>query len=114
MNTAVNPFCSMGATVVGKPAATVITSSPGRSLLSLGSLGLVKADIATRLALDPEFTKSDFRTPRNSASWFSNLSPSGPSVSQKSSVLDTAASTSSSVKTLPAYGTTVSPGMNFG
>jgi hypothetical protein len=29
--TGVSPFCTIGLTVVGNPAATVITSSPGRS-----------------------------------------------------------------------------------
>ena len=42
-----------GLTVVGKPAATVITSSPGRSRRS-PSFGEVRADSARRLAEEPE------------------------------------------------------------
>ena len=54
--------------------------------------------MAIRFALDPEFTRSELRTPRNAANSFWNVVPSCPSVSQKSSVLLTA-STSSSVNT---------------
>ena len=86
----------------GKPAATVITSSPGFILRAVSTFVEVSVDIAIRFALDPELTNSEFRTPRNVASSFSNLSPSSPKVSQKSIVVDTAASTSSSVNTRPA------------
>ena len=57
---------------------------------------------ATRLAEEPEFTSRQRLTPKNAASSFSIAAPSGPRVSQKSKVEDTAASTSSSVNTLPA------------
>jgi len=95
MNTGTQPFCKIGATVVGKPAALVMTSSSGRNWRS-PSLELVSAERATRFAEEPELTRMDFLTPSSAASSVSNASPSGPSVSQKSSVLETAASTSSS------------------
>ncbi len=102
MNTGTAPTWTIGATVVGKPAATVITSSPGLIRRCSGSFAEVSAEMAIRLALEPEFTNRLWRTPRNSASSRWNASPSEPSVSQKSSVADTAASTSSSVNTRPA------------
>jgi hypothetical protein len=46
--------------------ATVITSSPGLMRLPSGSLWEVNAEIATRLAEEPEFTSRLWRTPRNS------------------------------------------------
>ena len=49
-------FWRMGLTVVGKPAATVIISSPGRRRRSPSS-GEVKALAATRLAKEPELTR---------------------------------------------------------
>ncbi len=91
----------MGATVVGKPAATVMISSPGLSR-RLPSLGLDKAETASKLAEEPELHKMLFLTPRNSASPSSKASPSLPRVSQKSSVEETAAATSSVLKTRPA------------
>ena len=102
MNTGTAPTCTIGATVVGNPAATVITSSPGLRRRESGSLAEVRAEIATRLAEEPEFTSRLWRTPKKVASSCWNASPSFPKVSQKSRVLDTAASTSSSVKTRPA------------
>ena len=63
----------MGATVLGNPAATVITSSPGFSLRS-PSLGDVSAVSATRLADDPEFTNRVSDTSRYSAMPASNSS----------------------------------------
>ena len=53
----------IGFTVVGKPAATVITSSPGHSRRS-SSFGDVNAAAASRFADDPEFTSVAFRTPK--------------------------------------------------
>jgi hypothetical protein len=82
--------------------ATVITSSPGLMRLPSGSLWEVNAEISTRLAEEPEFTSRLWRTPRNSASSRSMAAPSDPRVSQKSRVLETVASTSSSVN--PAWG----------
>jgi len=62
-------FAQWGVTVVGNPAATVITSSPGFNLL-LPSLGEVKTAIANKLAEEPELTVSACLTPTNSASFF--------------------------------------------
>ena len=101
MKTGANPFWRMGATVVGKPAATVMTSSPGLSRRE-PSRGLDRAANASRLAEEPELHRTLPLTPRNSARLFSKASPSGPSVSQKSSVAPIAAATSSSVNTRPA------------
>ena len=57
------PYWTMGAIVVGKPAATVITSSPRRIRRS-PSRGDVSVMKASRLALEPEFTSSAKRVPR--------------------------------------------------
>jgi len=70
MNTGTAPTYTIGVTVVGKPAATVITSSPGLIRRACGSLAEVSAEIATRLALEPEFTSSEWRMPRKAASSF--------------------------------------------
>ena len=102
MNTGTAPTCRIGATVVGKPAATVITSSPGRSRRSAGSWWEVSAEMATRLAEEPEFTSRLWRTPIKAASSSPSPRPLLPRVSQKSRVVPTAASTSSSVNTRPA------------
>jgi hypothetical protein len=50
--------------VVGKPAATVIISSPGSTLLS-PSRGEVNVENATRFAEDPELTNRQKPTSRN-------------------------------------------------
>ena len=60
--TGTSPFCTIGLTVVGKPAATVITSSPGRSRRS-PSFGEVSAETASRFADEPELQSSAWRTP---------------------------------------------------
>ena len=54
-NTGTARFWMIGLTVVGKPAATVMTSSPGRSRRSPSS-GDVSALRATRFAEEPELT----------------------------------------------------------
>ena len=54
----------IGATVVGKPAETVITSSEGSNRLFLLILEEVKALIATKFALGPELTRRHFLAPR--------------------------------------------------
>ena len=77
-------FWMIGLTVVGKPAATVMTSSPGFSRRS-PSFGEVRHDRATRLADDPELTSSAWRTPNRAANSRSNWSANRPVVSQKSS-----------------------------
>ncbi len=53
--TGVMPQVIEGLTVVGKPAAAVITSSPGVRRRS-PSIGEVRAEKATRLAEEPELT----------------------------------------------------------
>ncbi|MMZ64608.1 hypothetical protein D1872_269520 [compost metagenome] len=69
--------------MVGKPAATVITSSPGMMRFSF-NLGEVKAEIANKLAEDPEFVNKAYLTPKYSANSFSNCLWYLPAVSQKS------------------------------
>ena len=59
--------------MVGKPAATVITSSPGRKRRS-PSRGDVSAESATRLADEPEFTSRQWRIPIHFANSRSNRS----------------------------------------
>jgi hypothetical protein len=66
----------IGLTVVGKPAATVMTSSPGLSWRS-PSLGEQRALSATRLAEEPELTSEAERTPTKRASFFRTPWPSG-------------------------------------
>ena len=51
--TGTRPFWTIGLTVVGKPAATVITSSPGRSAPVAQLVGDVSAASASRFALEP-------------------------------------------------------------
>ena len=64
-------FCIIGATVVGKQAAVVITSSHGFNCLS-PSLEEVNDVIASRFADEPEFVRMQCFTPRNSEKLFSN------------------------------------------
>src|SRR5271157_3272569 len=111
MKTGTHWFWMMGLTVVGNPAARVITSSPGLSLRS-PSLGEVKAEKATRLADDPEFTNEQPRTPRNLAKRRSNSFANLPVVSQQSSAASTKFRKSLPLKTLPETGTTDSPATN--
>ena len=103
----------MGLTVVGNPAARVMTSSPGRSRRS-PSFGEVRAVIASRLADEPEFTSTASRTPTNLANSRSNCSAKRPVVSQKSSEESTSSSSSCSSKTRPEMGTGDDPGTNAG
>ena len=72
-NTGTAPYWIAGVIVVGKPAATVIISSPLLILLSPRS-GDVSAINALRLADEPEFTTDTYFTPRYSPSFFSNSS----------------------------------------
>ena len=87
-NTGTRPAIRIGFTVVGKPVAAVITSSPGRSRRSF-SLGEVRVESATRLAEEPEFTVRAWRAPSLSASRASQASLNRPVVSQKSSAQST-------------------------
>src|SRR6267154_6644512 len=101
----------MGLTVVGNPAATVITSSPGFSARS-PSFGEVNALRATRFADDPEFTSEADRTPTNRASLRSNSLAKRPVVNQPSSAESTTEQTSSGPITLPDTGTVEVPETN--
>ena len=74
--------------MVGKPAATPMTSSPGLMARS-PSLGEVRVLKATRLADEPELTVMRCLTPRNAASCFSKSSLKRPVVSQPSSEAST-------------------------
>ncbi len=91
----------IGATVVGKAAATVMTSSPFFIFLS-PSFEDVRAMNARRFAEEPELVREQCFTPRKSANSFSNLSAYLPVVSQKSRDESTRAAISLSSKTLPA------------
>ena len=57
------PYWMIGATVVGKPAATVMTSSP-RPTARAPRSGDVSAIKASRFADEPEFTSEQCFTPR--------------------------------------------------
>ncbi len=102
--TGTRPFWTIGFTVVGKPAATVITSSPGCRRRSR-SRGDVSAVSASRFAEEPEFTSRAWRWPVVSRRRRSNASVSGPAVSQKSRLVRTRSTTSSSPNTRPAQET---------
>ena len=69
--------------VVGKDAATVMTSSPGFIARSPNS-GAHKPEMATRLADEPELTVSANFTPIKRASSLSNLELNLPVVNQAS------------------------------
>src|ERR1017187_1579688 len=109
MNTGTRLFWMIGFTVVGKPAASVITSSPAWRRRS-PSFGEVSAATATRLADDPELTSTHSRIPNQRANSFSNCSANRPVVSQKSSDESTSRRISEPSNTLPEIGTGVSPG----
>ena len=97
--------------VVGKPAATVMTSSPGFSRRS-PSLGEVRAVSASRFADDPELTSEAQRTPTKRASLRSKSSAKRPVVNQASRADSTTALTSAASITLPETGMGVTPGLN--
>ncbi len=73
---------------MGKPQATVITSSPGFNLL-LFNLGEVSDESAKRFAEEPEFTSIQYFKPKNLAKSSSNCLAYLPAVSQKSSEAST-------------------------
>src|ERR1035441_7140096 len=103
----------IGLTVVGNPAATVMTSSPARNLRS-PSDGEVRHESAIRLAEDPELTSDAQRTPMNAAKSRSNSAANRPVVSQPSSEASTRCSSSDESRTLPDTGTLLSPGTKDG
>ncbi|MOA26972.1 hypothetical protein D3C78_1478070 [compost metagenome] len=106
--TGIAPNWTIGLTVVGKPAATPMTSSPFLMARS-PSLGEVSALNATRLAEEPELTEIRYLTPRNSASLFSNSALKRPVVSHPSSEASTINCNSRAPMTLPDGGMTLSP-----
>jgi hypothetical protein len=63
----------IGFTVVGKPAATVITSSPGTSLRE-PRMREVSPETAGRFADEPELHRSAWRAPVTAAKSRSNCS----------------------------------------
>ncbi len=89
------PSWMTGATVVGKPAATVITSSPARSRRS-PSRWLVSVATASRFADEPELTSRAVDTPYQAASSSSSRACQRPPVSQNSRLLSTRLTISSS------------------
>ena len=110
-NTGTAPNCRMGLTVVGKPAATPITSSPGLMARS-PRRGEVRAEKATRLADEPEFTVIRYFTPRYRARRSSKAVLKRPVVSQASSEASTISCSSFAPSTLPDTGTGDTPGWN--
>src|ERR1700690_2238580 len=101
----------IGLTVVGKPAATVMTSSPGLRRRS-PSLGDVSALMASRLADEPELTSEALRTPTKRASLRWKSSAKRPVVNQLSRAESTTELMSAASITLPETGTDDRPGLN--
>jgi hypothetical protein len=58
INTDTAPTCTIGAKMVEKPDAKVMTSSPGLIRLLSARLAEVNAEISTKLAEGPKFTSS--------------------------------------------------------
>ena len=100
-NTGTAPYWMAGVTVVGKPQATVMISSPFLIWRSPSS-GAVSAMKAIRLAEEPLLTRWANLTPIHLANSFSNWSAKRPVVSQKSSVASVRAHISFSSKTRAA------------
>ncbi len=97
----------IGLTVVGKPGATVITSSPGLTR-RFPSFGEVSAESATRLADEPELTSTHDagRTASQSAAQTLGKAPGGqPEVKRRVDEVDELRSSN----TRPAKGTWTPP-----
>jgi len=94
----------MGFSVVGNPAATVMTSSPGVRRSS-PSTGDVSAESASRFAEDPELQRMPKRVPTQRAIFASNWSANRPAVSQKSSDASVTSLRSDASNTRPEIGT---------
>src|SRR3954470_24526773 len=105
------PCVIAGLTVVGNPVAAVMTSLPG-AIRRSRSNGDVRAENATRLAEEPEFTVMAYRAPTRFARLVWNWSLNRPAVSQKSSAESTSDLTSLESKTRPETGTGDVPPMN--
>ena len=97
--------------MVGKPAATVITSSP-LLILFLPSSGDVRVMNAIKFADEPELTKLQNLMPKYFAKSASNCFVYLPDVNQNSKLLSTKFTISSLSYTLEAYGI-LSPSLNF-
>ncbi|SEH85524.1 hypothetical protein BAZSYMB_GCONTIG00831_0 [Bathymodiolus azoricus thioautotrophic gill symbiont] len=109
-NTGIAPNCTIGLTVVGKPAATPMTSSPFLMAL-LPNFGDVSVANATKLADEPELTVIKCLISINSDSSFSNLRLKRPVVSQPSNDASTIYCNSVAPITFPDGGTTLLPGL---
>jgi len=96
---------------VGKPAATVMTSSPFL-IADFPSFGLVSVLNANKLAEDPELVVKTFFTPRKFASFLSKASLKRPVVNQPSRQASTMLIISFVPRALPDAGMVVSPGKN--
>jgi hypothetical protein len=101
----------IGFTVVGKPAATVMTSLPVTSARSPRDRD-VSADIANRFADDPELQRIAYLLPTYRDSFSSNFSAYGPAVNQKSKEASTSVATSVPSNVRPLTGTGDFPGTN--
>ena len=102
-NTGTAPNWRIGLTVVGKPAATPMTSSPGLMARS-PRREEVSVEKATRLADEPELTVIRCFTPRNFARRSSNIALKRPVVSQPSRLASTISCNSLVPITLPDTG----------
>ncbi|CAM5444568.1 hypothetical protein SCALM49S_05933 [Streptomyces californicus] len=107
--TGTRPFWMIGLTVVGNPAATVITSSPGRSLRS-PSTGEVRAVSARRFAEEPELVRCALRSPSRRANADSNFRQSEPAAIRIVSAASTSATRSFASSTAPEGQISVTPG----
>ena len=105
------PNWKIGLTVVGKPAATEIISSPGVMALSLCKWE-VKDKKAKRFADEPELTVTKFFTFKKFANFSWNSWLNLPVVSQPSKADKIIFLVSSKPISLPDGGITVLPGIN--
>ena len=102
-NTGTHPFCTIGATVVGNPAATVITSSPGL-IRSSPSFHEVSVEKANKFAADPETVSLESFLPNFLASSGSKRDANLPAVNHMSSDASMRCAQSSASNTLPDGG----------
>ena len=96
---------------MGKPIATVSTSSPALSA-RLPNLGDVRPLKAQRFALDPLLTNRADLAPTKSANCFSKSLVCFPAVNHPSRLESTKETKSSGERTFPDTGTGVSPATN--
>src|SRR2546430_3985442 len=103
------PFWMIGLTVVGNPAATVMTSSPRRSRWSPSSRW-VSAVMASRFADEPELRRSAQPRPSARANSGSNVVWLCAAANRMSSAAETRATRSSSSSTAPEGSSAFCPG----